>query len=69
MAKTVHCGPCNTELPMLDESEWEQILSYLGHGLREIPEYWRAYGTTIREAKEHIYGQGAGSRPLSKYRC
>jgi hypothetical protein len=54
---------------MLDQSEWEQILPYLGRGFHEIQENSRAFGATIREAKEHIYGKGAGRWPLSKYRC
>jgi hypothetical protein len=62
MATTIYCWRCRIEVPMLDESEWEQIFPDLQRGFQEVREYRQAHGSSFEEAKQHVYGQGALKR-------
>ena len=47
---------------MLNEQEWQQLLPDLQRGIEEIQRYRTEHGTSLQEAKEHVWGQGALER-------
>jgi hypothetical protein len=52
MAKTLYCWRCKAEVPMLDEHEWEQVLSILRSGWLEILNYRKTHNATLQEAED-----------------
>lgn len=57
MAKTVHCWRCRTEIPMLDESEWERMHPRLTGRIEGVKAYRQAHGVGIAEARKHLDGE------------
>jgi hypothetical protein len=63
MAKMLYCWRCRTDIPMLEEHEWEQVLPALYGGIEQVRRFRRQiHGTSFSEVKE-IYGKAA----LEKY--
>jgi hypothetical protein len=62
MAKALYCWRCRTEIPMLDEHEWEEIVPHLTRGLEQIKLHRAARGVSLTEAKDVVYGNGALER-------
>ncbi|MBU2712619.1 hypothetical protein [Zooshikella harenae] len=52
MAITRYCWRCNTDVPMLDESEWAVIHPILIEDKKFITQKRKEYGMTIREVFE-----------------
>jgi hypothetical protein len=62
MAKTLHCWRCKTDIPMLEEHEWEQVMPALTEGIRQIQQYRRDHNLTLAETKSRVFGQEALER-------
>ncbi len=63
MAKTLYCWRCKTDVPMLEEHEWEQIAPHLTQALTEIKDHRETHRISPAEAK----ARGYGTQPLERY--
>ena len=59
MAKVLYCWRCRKDTAMLEEHEWEQVLSCLREGIVQIQHYRQTHDASLYEAKNHVYWQGA----------
>jgi hypothetical protein len=50
MSVMQYCWRCQTEVPMLDESEWAQLAPELKTMIRQIQEYREASGASLEDA-------------------
>jgi len=70
MVKTLYCWRCDTDIPMLEDSEWKEVAPHLEDGLRAMKDLRRNSSMSIHQAKDEIYGRGALQRyfELTGYR-
>lgn len=59
MAKSVYCWRCKTELPMLEEHEWEKVGPLLSEAIQKAKEYREEDGTSLAEARDQSFGKAA----------
>jgi hypothetical protein len=62
MPKLPYCWRCRMDVPMLDDAEWEQVVSHLKNAIAQIKDYRRAHNASLVAAKDHGYGQRALER-------
>jgi len=62
VAKTLYCWRSRTEVPMLDEQEWEEIEPLLRAATEQIKHYRAEHGASLSEALEVEHGQDALDR-------
>lgn len=61
MPTLLYCYHSRSEVPMLDEQEWEEIGALLGNTVQQIQAYREQHGCSLRKAREN-YGQAALQR-------
>ena len=54
MAKILYCWRCKAEVPMLEEHEWEQVMSVLRSGWLELLKYRKTHNVSLREAEDGV---------------
>jgi hypothetical protein len=54
MAKTLYCWRCRTDIPMLEEHEWDEIQPHLTKALEEIKSYRVEHGVSVRKRKKPL---------------
>jgi hypothetical protein len=59
MAKTLYCWRCKTDVPMLDEQEWQQVLAPLRDGIELFKGYRAKNNAGLGEANGAVYRHGA----------
>ncbi len=64
MPQQVYCWRCQIEIPMLEESEWEQLAPLLSHVTDRIQTYRERTGSTLEVALK----QGVQRIALEKYK-
>ena len=52
MPKLLYCWRCKTDIPMLDDREWQQIGAPEGNLSQAMKEYQKRHGVTLDVAKE-----------------
>ncbi|WP_225308616.1 hypothetical protein [Hypericibacter terrae] len=62
MAKTLYCWRCRTDVPMLDEQEWEEVSTLLQKGLENAKEYRRLQDAPLHQVPKPIFDAGALDR-------
>lgn len=62
MAKTLYCWRCRTEVPMLEDHEWDEIEPLLRGAIRQIKRYREEHGASLAEARKFGYGKEALER-------
>jgi hypothetical protein len=62
MARILYCWRCKTDVPMLEEHEWDDVSAALTEGISEIQHYRRQHGASVKEARDHVYWQGGFAR-------
>lgn len=55
MPKWMYCWRCGTEMPMLDEHEWETVQPLLT--IERIKNYKREHGASLAEARDKLLGK------------
>jgi len=55
MATILYCWRCGTEVPMLDEQEWDQLGPYLTNAIEQIQAYRQKTGAPLSEARTHAF--------------
>jgi hypothetical protein len=59
MSKILYCWRCETEVPMLEEHEWELVAPHLSNAVQQIKNYLETHQSTFAEARQKGYGQEA----------
>lgn len=62
MSKWMYCWRCRTEMPMLDEQEWEQVWPLLS--VEGIKSYKTQHGVSLAEAQYRV-----ASEALAAYKA
>ena len=62
MAKTLYCWRCRTDVPMLDEQEWQEVTGLLHKGRENVKEYRRAHDAPLHQVPKPIFDAGALDR-------
>jgi hypothetical protein len=62
MAKHLYCWRCKTEVPMLDEHEWEQVRPELMKAKHQVSRYRSVHNVSLAAATMEAQYQGALQR-------
>ena len=52
--KRLYCWRCDTEIPMLDEDEWESVAPLLENTIQKIKEYRTKHDCSLNEARRNV---------------
>src|SRR6185312_2868162 len=57
MARWMYCWRCGTEMPMLDEHEWEKVRPLLALPVEKTKRYRAEYGLSLLEARDRAFAE------------
>ena len=57
MPQLLYCSRCQTDIPMLDEQEWERVGAALRNPVQTIRAYREQHGVGLAQAQQEAFGE------------